>query len=98
MFLFQSTNQPSTSSGVSSAVCPNQNMIDELNKELSIRYRDNETWSAIKYEDAIRSIRQYPHEIKSLAEAMKLDGVGKGIGKKIGEILKHGYILKYGRT
>lgn len=78
-------------------VCPNQDIIDELNKELEIRYRDNETWSAVKYEDAIKSIKQYPQKIKSLGEAMKLDGIGKGIGTKISEILKHGRILNYGR-
>ena len=51
-----------------------------------------------QHEDAIQSIRRYPHKIKSLAEAIKLDGVGKGkISKKIGEILKNGRILKYGR-
>ena len=81
---------------MSSTVCPNQNIIDELKKELEIRYQNDEKWSAIKYENAIESIKRYPRKIKSLGQAMQLDGIGKGIGAKINQILNHGRILKYG--
>ena len=82
---------------MSSMFCPNQIIIDELTKELEIRYRDNEKWSAVKFEAAIQSIKQHPRKIKSLGQAMQLAGIGKGIGSKINQILNHGRILKYGR-
>ncbi|KAF2071194.1 hypothetical protein CYY_007480 [Polysphondylium violaceum] len=46
------------------------------------------------YLKAVQSIKAYAHEIKSGAEAQKLDGVGQKIAKKIQEIIDTGRLNK----
>jgi DNA polymerase beta len=43
---------------------------------------------------AATALQLLPHRITSGAEAMKLDGIGKKIGKKIDEILQTGKLQK----
>lgn len=66
-------------------------ILEELEKHSTDKYRTK------AYEKAITNISAYPKRIESVAEALTISGVGKGIGEKIGEILATGTLQEYER-
>lgn len=49
-------------------------------------------WKYQSYSQAIQNIKQYEKEITSEKESMSISGIGKGISKKIGQLLTKGEI------
>ena len=66
----------------------NHFIINELFNILDEHKANRDKYRVMAYEKAIDSIRNYPHKIRTATEARALDGIGKGIAAKIGEILQ----------
>jgi DNA polymerase/3'-5' exonuclease PolX len=59
------------------------------------REEDNDTWRARSMQKAASAIKKYPDVIESGADAVKnIKGVGKGVAKRIDEILENGSLLE----
>ena len=71
-------------------------LISDLLFQLAKQNEDNgNTWSGRSMKKAAFAIKNYPDEIMSGAEAVKnIKGVGKGVGKRIDEILENGSLAE----
>lgn len=63
-----------------------------------LRKYQGKTWSAKQHRAAARTVKLYCQEkgacLESAKEAQKLEGIGSGIAKKIGEFLKNGKVAE----
>ena len=66
----------------------NRFIIRDLFNILDEHKANRDKYRVMAYEKAIDSIRNYPHKIRTATEARALDGIGKGIAAKIGEIIQ----------
>lgn len=72
----------------------NSHITAELEKLAAAYKSKNDTWRAVGYQKAISAIRNYPHEITSREEALKIRGVGARLADKVAEIIESGRLRK----
>ena len=69
---------------------PNKKLVQELQRLADYYKKSGDTWRAKSYAKAVVNISNYPHKLKTKEEAMRINGVGKGIAEKIEEFAKTG--------
>ncbi|XP_068248489.1 DNA polymerase lambda-like [Palaemon carinicauda] len=72
----------------------NIHITSELEKLATAYKSKNDTWRAVGYQKAISAIRNYPKEITSREEALKIRGVGARLADKVAEIVESGKLRK----
>ncbi|TBU54960.1 hypothetical protein BD310DRAFT_826872 [Dichomitus squalens] len=79
------------------ATCPNQDVIDKL-EELKalhdVKPGEDDRWRVYGLNKAIAALRRCPTRIRTLEEAMKLNGVGEKTARKIIEIIQTGDLMR----
>jgi DNA polymerase/3'-5' exonuclease PolX len=70
----------------------NQQIIDNLTFLYLYYQKIEDKYRSLAYRNAIKSIQNYTYPIQSEKEALSLPKIGKGIAKKIDELLKTGEI------
>ncbi|KAK3883805.1 hypothetical protein Pcinc_011891 [Petrolisthes cinctipes] len=72
----------------------NSHITTELEKLATTYKSKNDTWRALGYQKAISAIRNYPREISTREEALKIPGVGARLADKVAEIIESGRLRK----
>ena len=73
----------------------NEKIITILNDILKIHKLNKDRFRVIAYQRAIYVIKNLEHPLESGKQALKYDGIGKGISQKIDDIIKTGTTKEY---
>ena len=77
---------------------PNKKLLEELRILADFYKRNGEPFRARAYSKAIMTIENLDYKLKTKEQAMKLDGIGKGIAEKIQEFATSRKINKVKRV
>lgn len=83
--------------GVSSSICPNQDIIDKLSKLKQLhdsKPSDDDHWRSYSYSKTIRALRSHPQRIATTEDALAIPGVGQKTAQKIMEIIETGHLRR----
>ncbi|KAI0644908.1 Nucleotidyltransferase [Trametes meyenii] len=79
-------------------VCPNQDLVRELDIIRQSRILEGEDRSALSYQRALSVIKAYPEKIRSLNQVQKLPYIGAKISGLVEEFLDSGKIIEARKT